>query len=165
MSFCWLQVLACLSEQLQYRLASLQGPSARQGTLPGGCSADHGPAQPATTLADQEAGALLAIDPQGLFCCASGAPVLSMLRRRRQLTAAALAAYRSAILVNASRTFAVGAVAAILRNSSMALAAVSLCLGAGRWAIQRGELRLELSHTAGSFQANLLHNVSWGGTR
>ena len=42
----------------------------------------------------QEAGALLAIEPQGrfLFCCASGAPVLSVLRKRGRLASAALAA-------------------------------------------------------------------------
>jgi hypothetical protein len=65
--------------------------------------------------AEEEAGALLAIEPQGRFRWASGAPVLSVLRKRRRLAsaAAALAAYRSAILVSASRTIAVGATAAM----------------------------------------------------
>jgi hypothetical protein len=66
----------------------------------------------------QEAGALLAVEPQGRFRCATGAPALSVLRKRRRLASAALAAYRSAILVSASRTVAVGAAAAMARNSS-----------------------------------------------
>jgi hypothetical protein len=72
----------------------------------------------AVVQVDQEAGALLAVEPQGRFRCASGDPVLSVLGKRGRLAWAAFAAYRSAILASASRTFAVSAAAAISRNSS-----------------------------------------------